>query len=175
MTKAKAIVVVGFLVAFAAGGSAGLLVQPPPVPRDPGSWLTGELNLTPEQRAQMKEIWSTTMGDAWRRYNEQRHAVKEQTQAAVKALLSNEQRAQYDAIMAQQEQKYAELNKERRDAFTAAREKTRQILTDEQRARYDELTAKRGEPGSHGPWSGGGRSQHGNPSDAPRPHGPKND
>jgi len=175
MNKAKLIVVIGFLVAFAAGGSAGLLVQPPPAPREPGSWLTRELSLTPEQHAQMKEIWSTAMGDAWRRTSEQRRAVKDQTQAAVRELLTEEQRARYDAIMQEQEQKYAELSNQRRDAFAAAREKTRQILTDEQRARYDELTAKRGDAGGHGPWPGGGRPPHANPPEAPRTHGPKND
>jgi len=173
MTKIKAILIIAFLVTFAAGAATGVLgtwVQHrPPMP----SWLGTELNLTRQQRDQMHKIWSEVMGSTMRQRFEQGVALKQERDQAIVALLTQEQRPRYDAILKDHARKEGELFEQGKKAFEEATQRTKQILTPEQAGKYEELLKKQREKG-FGPPPGGHR---GPPRDGPPgpPPGPPPD
>lgn len=147
MNKTRTMVLVCFLVAFAAGTAVGLLIgRSRRGPRD-RSRLTRELNLTPAQRKQMRKIWSDVMSAGWRQRRERSDALQKERDEAVKALLSEEQKAQYEEVMQGYSRKIADAAEERGKIFQTAVERTKQILTDAQRKKYEELLEKRPEMG----------------------------
>jgi Spy/CpxP family protein refolding chaperone len=169
MTKTKILLVVVFLVTFAAGAVAGRLAwqsgHRPPGP----SFLAAELNLTGEQREQMHNIWSEAMGEGGRRQWDQRKVLGQERDAAIAALMTPEQKLQYEKILLDYTRKLDEQGQERKKAFDQAVERTKQILTPEQAAKYEELLKRPphdrsfgGPPG--GPsWGDKGPPRHGPP------------
>ncbi|HEY7118526.1 MAG TPA: hypothetical protein VH475_18190, partial [Tepidisphaeraceae bacterium] len=86
---AKLIVVVGFVIAFAAGWVVALRTHVAPeslvapttlVPPGPGrhGWLTAELNLRPDQQEQMKKIWSDTAHRGRQEQDDRRRAFRKE-------------------------------------------------------------------------------------------------
>ena len=172
MTKTKILLVVVFLVTFAAGAVAGRLYwqsgHRPPGP----SFLAAELNLTSEQREQMHNIWTEVMGDGGRRQWDQRKVLGQERDAAIAALMTAEQKPQYEKTLQDYTRKLDEQAQERKKAFDQAVERTKQILTPEQAAKYEELLKKMperggfggppgGPPGGSPPWSDRGGPRHG--------------
>jgi len=159
MTKTKLVLLVCFIATLAAGIAAGMAFSGPnrrPHPRpDP-------LNLSPEQREKMRQIWSSVESKS-RAGREQMDALRKEREEAVIGLLNGEQKAQYDAIIKTHDEKMAALAAERRKAIEEAVQRTKEILNDEQRAKYDEMLKKRAG------WGRRGRSNMG----APEPGGPK--
>jgi len=147
MTKTRIMIVVCFLLAFGAGVAVGILTGGSPRRPRRGSWITHELNLTPTQREEMRKIWSELMGDSRRGQREQRKRLEQERNEAVKALLSPEQKLQYEELMAKYARKTKELSAEREEALRQAVERTKELLTEPQRKKYDELLKKRGERG----------------------------
>jgi len=176
MTKTKILLVVVFLVTFAAGAVAGRLSwqseHRPPGP----SFLAAELNLTNEQREQMHNIWTEVMGDGGRRQGDQRRVLGQERDQAIAALMAPEQKPQYEKILQDYTRKVDELSQERKKAFDQAVERTKQILTPDQAAKYEELLKKMPERGGPGgppggppgppPWGDRG-PRHGGPHDRP--------
>jgi len=154
MTRIKAILIASFIVTFAAGVAAGLLVghlrHRPPMP----SWLGAELNLTSQQREQMHKIWSEVMGSTMRQGFEQRRALRQERDQAIVGLLTAEQKTRYDAILKDYARKEGELSEQGKQAFEEAIRRTKEILTPEQAAKYEELMQKQRERG-FGPPHGG--------------------
>jgi Spy/CpxP family protein refolding chaperone len=140
----KVVVVVGFLVAFAAGFVVGSQSRHPAAvpatrPSHHGGWLVAELNLTPQQQEQMKQIWSET---AWRGggdREERRRKLAEARDQAIAALIRPEDKGRYDRIVKDYAEQMAAMDREWRGSFQAAVERTKQILSPEQRAKYEEL------------------------------------
>lgn len=131
---------VSFAVVFAAGVVAGLLLARSARPAHRRSWLASELGLTPEQQQQMRKIWSEPdQRSAMRGDLERRRALRQWRDEALRALLTEEQKARHDALVHQYEQKLAELNEERRKAFEETMERTKEILTESQRKKYEKL------------------------------------
>jgi len=148
VTKTRIIVLLSFVVVFAAGAAVGLLLSRSALPRHPRSWLASELGLTPEQREQMRQIWSRPdQGSPMRSHLERRRAIRKWRDEAVRALLSEEQKGRYDEIVREYEQQLAKLSEERRKAFQQRLERTKAILTDSQRRKYEELLEKGRGPG----------------------------
>ena len=174
MTKTKIILVVCFLVTFAAGSFVGWSVSRPDHPRGGPSWLTAELNLTPEQRDQMHAIWSEAMGATMKQRGEQGKALRQERDQAVIALLSDEQKTRYDVIYQDYLRKEGELSDQRKQAFDEAVKRTMLILTPEQAARYEDLMKKQPERGFGPPRGGHWGRPPGPPPDAPpdAPPGP---
>ena len=147
MTKIKTILIAAFLATFAAGAVTGLLVahlyQRPHVP----SWLGTELNLTSQQREQIHNIWSEVMDVTARQRGEQREALRLERGQKIKALLTAEQQASYEAILTEFSRKDAEMSEQRKQAFEEAVKRTKEILTPEQAAKYDELMQRQREQG----------------------------
>ena len=171
MTKIKTILIAAFLATFAAGGVTGLLVahlyQRPHVP----SWLGTELNLTSQQREQIHTIWSEVMSTTARQRGEQRDALRRERDQKIKALMTAEQQAKYEAILAEFSRQDAERSEQRKQAFEEAVHRTKEILTPEQAAKYDELMTKQRERGL-GPPRGSRRSPPPAGPPGPPPEGP---
>ncbi len=178
MTKTKVILIVSFVLVFAAGAALGvLLARPEKRPPHPSSWLAAELNLSAEQRKQMEAVWSEAMGATFARHGEKRAAVVQERDQAIQALLSEAQQAQYQAIQQDYTRKMNELSQERKRVFDDAVERTKRILTPEQATKYEELMKRHRERGM-GPGPGGFRGRRRPPpatepttSERPAPHG----
>jgi Spy/CpxP family protein refolding chaperone len=177
VTRTKILLVLSLAVVFAAGGAVGYAVrrQTPPEPpheRRRRSWLTDELNLKPEQREQMQEIWSEAMEPTRGEFG-QRGRIYEERNEAVRALLNEDQQAEYDRILEETERRLQELSDARRRAFEEAFEKavarTKEILTPEQRQKYEEMLSRMPEPG---PGPGGRRGRGRGRPGGPMPPGP---
>lgn len=143
ITRTKVILLVSFLLTFGAGTALGLLTSWPEDRSSGRSRLWSDLNLTDEQREQMREIWSDVMG---RRRGERRALAKERDEAVV-ALLTEEQLPQYERIMQEYRRKMEELSRERQRRVQEAVERTKRILTPEQAEKYEELRKLRRERG----------------------------
>ncbi len=143
MTKTKLIMLICFLVAFAAGTAVGVLVgRSARAPRH-RSRLSRELDLTGPQREQMRKIWFELMSSARRDERGRRQALRTERDEAVQGLLVEEQREQYEKVMQDYSRKSEELAQERRQLFQEAVEETKKILTESQRKKYEELLEKR--------------------------------
>jgi Spy/CpxP family protein refolding chaperone len=165
VTKAKAIMALAFLLSFAAGGAVGWIVGRA-APREPsGSRLARELGLTPEQSDKMRKIWTEVMQDSGRQFGERRQALQKQRDEAVRALLTEQQKPQYEEVTQDYTRKQAELSKEREKLFQTAVEKTKEILTPEQRVKYEELLKNRSGRG----WRGRGGDGPQRTEDHPAP------
>ena len=158
MTKTKLILLICFCAAFGAGVAAGvaLMRSAPPAPHE--SWLAHELDLTPEQREQMHQIWSQVIGSQGPPPREQRQALQKERDEAVRGLLNEGQKAKYEEVMKKYAEKIAALEETRKKAFDEAVERTKKILTESQRKKYEELLKSHaghhmgfGPPGRHGP------------------------
>jgi len=152
MTKSGVILIVSFVMVFLAGVAGGFVVlrSAPPPPRQP--WLSRELGLNAKQQEQMRAIWSQDrdhMGQSF----EQMRAVREWRDKAIQELLTEDQKAHYDQIVKEADQKMAAITAERRKGFEEKAARTREILNEEQRKKFDALQ-KEFVPG--GPPFGGG-------------------
>jgi Spy/CpxP family protein refolding chaperone len=149
----KLTIIVGFLVAFAAGIMVGRRTTPtvvtpmapqttqPSGPRRGPGFLTAELGLTPEQQAKAKEIWSNMSGRRERDDDRRRQFRKERDDAVI-ALLSPEQKAKYDAVYKNYDEKNNALEREGRELFLENVKRMKLILTSEQLAKYEAILAK---------------------------------
>jgi hypothetical protein len=186
----KLIIIAGFVIAFGAGMVTGLkqtreevaspTTQPTTRPRergpgpgrgapDRGSFIARELRLTDEQTKQMTEIWSDVARRSGREQELLRRQIREDRDAAIVALIRDEDRGSYDQVLADARQRLEALDKEWRDAWQQAVERTNGILNEEQRARYQAILSRndwergpggpRGGPGSRG--GGGGDRREG--------------
>jgi len=160
MTKTKVILLVCFIAALAAGVAAGMAFSrfsdPPRPRRDP-------LGLSLEQREQMRQIWSSVESTSRTPHRERMDGLRKEREDAIRALLTDEQKAQYEAILKTHDQKMDDLAAERKKAIDDAVNRTKEILNEEQRAKYDEMLNKRA-----------GWNRHGRPNKgAPEPDGPK--
>ena len=161
MIKTRVILAGSLSLVFAAGISLGLLVgrKPAAAPRpSPGSWLTQELNLSPEQREQMKKIWFESMGEGFRRDSEQRRAFAQERDQQIRDLLGPQQQQRYEAVQAQYAKRLEELSQQRKARFEEAVARTKKILTPEQVVKYDQMLKQQREHGPGGP--GGFRGRH---------------
>jgi uncharacterized protein YdbL (DUF1318 family) len=160
MNRLKFLIAVLFTVALGTGIVVGMGVsRTSPKTQDRGFWLAEELNLTPAQSEKMKTIWSDISRPGQNNFERRRQLQKERDDA-VQALLNDEQKTAYLAVVEKFNAQVAELNHEREAAFQAAVESTKDILTDAQKTKYDELM-KRGFRGGGRPDGGPGRMEGG--------------
>lgn len=142
MTKTSVTILLGFVLMFAAGAVIGMVKDKAVPPASPHnhSWLADQLQLTDQQREQMKEIWQSAMphqhGD---QAMEKRRTLQKERDDAIRAMLNSDQQAKFDAIEQKYEQSIADLQKNRAKAVQDAVERTKLILNDQQRQKYDEL------------------------------------
>jgi len=151
MTKTRTVLIISFLVIFAAGVGVGLFVGWRTRPRRRGSRLARELDLTQKQREQMRKIWTESLRGAPRQaIGERRQELREERDQAFQDLLDDKQKAQHKLITEEYSRKQTELSEERKKLFQDAVEKTKLILSESQRKKYEELLKSRGGRGRGG-------------------------
>jgi Spy/CpxP family protein refolding chaperone len=155
------------VVALSAGVVAGVLAsrlptsQPPVGPEQ--TPLAAELNLSPEQQAQMKEIWEGVRSHVHQSFDEAQKLQKQRDDALV-AILSDQQKAQFEKISKDFAGRFDRISSDRDRSFREAVEKTKKLLNDEQRKKYDEILKNRVQPG---PGRGYGTPGGGPPAPTP--------
>ncbi len=159
MSRVKLILSCAFVLALFAGIALGMLTARIPQTHEARSWMSDELNLSSEQRDQMRAIWQDMMKNRSRDW-EARRSLEKQRSEDIVALLTPEQKEKYDQINQDFAKSTQEMQKQREQAFADAQEKTKAILTPEQREKYEQLMQKRRDnPGPGGP----GGPRHGMP------------
>jgi len=140
----RVLIIAGFLIAFAAGWMVGL--KWPGVKESPntrsgrhGGWLAAELKLSPEQKEQMREIWSETARRGGRERMDRRRQATCERDEAIAALIRPEDKPRYDEILKEYAEQSGEQDREWRESYQTAVKRTKAILTPEQRTRYEEL------------------------------------
>jgi len=167
VTRTKIALLLSFALVFASGVVVGRLAWRRP-PRRHRSWLSDELNLTPEQREQMREIWSNAMRGLAPQLGSRRRALSEEQQQAIDELLNPEQLQEYKNILEEHERARRSLAEQREEAFRDAVERTKQILTPDQREKYEEMMSRMRERGPRwGPPDGNRRPRRGGPPGPP--------
>lgn len=176
----RAMILIGFAVAFVAGwvtnqhsGDWHLSASDPasgqrePMrpttrprgnPMGPESYLVQQLELSSQQQAQMREIWMEVAGHSGRQLGEQRRELQQQRQVAIEALVPSDNKAAYDAVLKDYQEKLSALESQSRQAFATAIEQTRAILTDAQRQKYDQIMQRWNDRG--GQWDREHRPPH---------------
>ncbi len=156
--KTRILIIAGFVVAFAAGWAVGLKWRGKDSPSGTRSgrhsgWLAAELKLSPEQKEQLREIWSETARRGRRERMDRRRQAGRERDEAIAALIRPEDKARYEEILKQYAEQSGEQDREWREAYEAAVERTKQILTPEQRSRYEDLLQRQ-------QWDRPGRDRH---------------
>jgi len=144
MSRVKMVLTISFVLAVGAGVAVGMLGAKYPQTHQPRSWLGDELNLSPDQREQMRAIWQEAGKNRPRDWERRRAAEREKNEAIV-GLLTEEQKAKYDEINRQFSLKMQEQAQQREAAMQDAIERTKAILTPQQRERYEQIMQERRE------------------------------
>ena len=144
-------VVAGIVYARLPTGSAVKpenIPPPPMVPPDgPGEKsLADELQLTPEQRVQMRDIWEDVRGKVHQAFDEAQDLQRQRDERIV-ALLSDDQKAKFQKLSQEFADRYDQLARERDEAFNSAVDKTKKLLNEEQRKKYEQILKAHVRPG----------------------------
>lgn len=137
------------VLALGAGVAAGLLasrlpaaaVEAPPIAD--ATPLAAELHLTSSQQDQMREIWEAVR-DEIRTSFERAQRLHRQRDQALLQILTDEQKAQFEAISREYADRFSEISSDRDQVFQSAVERTKMLLSAEQRERYDHILRSRG-------------------------------
>jgi len=171
MTKVRIMVILGFALAFAAGGSLGMLAAPEQAPasrRGHRPDLAVQLGLTDEQREKMRDIWTKFVVGRDQEFRDRKRALWQEKDQAVEGLLTDEQRIEYDAVLADCDRRMKDMDEQWQEIIQQAVDMTRKTLTAEQAKKYDEFRASRrarwshkggGDPRGRSRFGPGGRSQ----------------
>ncbi|MBC8108357.1 MAG: Spy/CpxP family protein refolding chaperone [Anaerolineae bacterium] len=144
MSRLKMILTVAFVLAMGAGVAVGMFSARYPQSHQPRSWLGDELNLSPEQREQMRTIWQDVSKNR-PRDGDRRRALEKERNEAIVGLLNEEQKLKYEQINQQFVQRMQEQSQQREAAMQSAIERTMQMLTPEQRVKYEQIMQERRE------------------------------
>jgi len=170
----KLIILTGFLIAFAAGVVTGMqnrsvAVSPPMRPPgasqpstrrvNPPAYFIDQLKLTRDQREKWSQIWSDVATRGGREQEQRVHQLRQKRDADILALIPEKDRATYSKILTDFTDGVELLDREWRDAYDQAVQKTKEILTLGQRHDYETILNRnswgdRGR-GGRGPRGGG--------------------
>jgi Spy/CpxP family protein refolding chaperone len=142
-------------IVYARLPSAGSAVKPdntppPPMlpPDGPGEKsLADELQLTAEQRVQMRDIWEGVRDKVHQAFDEAQDLQRQRDERIVALLSTDEQKAKFQKLSQEFADRYDQLAKDRDEAFNSAVEKTKKLLTDEQRKKYEQILKTHVRPG----------------------------
>jgi len=143
MTRTRVILLVSFLMVFAAGVALGTLVAATTHLSTRQSYLSRKLDLTPEQRQQVQEIWSGAVNVGRQRPAERRKAIRKEHEEAVRQMLTEDQKVPYEEMLRGYSSKLAALEDEKKQLFQEAVTRTKAILDDRQREEYEAFLKKR--------------------------------
>jgi Spy/CpxP family protein refolding chaperone len=157
----KLILIAASILALGAGVFAGMAVSRMPITSAQANdnvqaavadhlSIADELHLSDTQRDQMRKIWEKVRYTARDTYS-QAQEIQKDRDAAILAMLSDSQKAQYAALTQQAAEKFAKLSTERQQAFQEGVQATQTILSDSQRATYNRIIQDRLGSGVGGP------------------------
>lgn len=169
----KLVVIVGFIVSFAAGVMVGINAQRRSIvteaaapgattrPSHRGGWIAAELNLTPQQEEQLKQIWSETArsgsgGGGRGEHEDRRRQLRRERDEAIAAIIRPEDKSRYDEVMKNYTTQMDAMDAEARKRFEDAVRRTKALLRPEQRVKYEEILKRRSH--DYGRESGGRES-----------------
>jgi Spy/CpxP family protein refolding chaperone len=147
-------VVAGIVYArLPAAGSAAKpdnTTPPPPMLPPDGAGektLADELQLSPEQRVQMRDIWEGVRDKVHQAFDEAQDLQRQRDERIVALLTTDEQKAKFQKLSQEFADRYDQLAKDRDEAFNSAVEKTKKLLTEEQRKKYEQILKTHVRPG----------------------------
>ena len=123
---------------------------PPPMlpPDGPGEKsLADELQLSPEQRVQMRDIWEGVRDKVHQAFDEAQDLQRQRDERIVALLTTDEQKARFQKLSQEFADRYDQLAKDRDQAFNSAVDKTKKLLNEEQRKKYDQILKTHVRPG----------------------------
>jgi hypothetical protein len=106
------------------------------------SVLVEELDLTPDQRYKLQQIWSDVAKSRTPIPMEEIEKVDAERWRAIDQLFTPQQRTQYAQIQQRLEARMRELEQGNRARVARAEEQTKQLLTPAQREKYERLLAR---------------------------------
>ncbi|HEY2585872.1 MAG TPA: Spy/CpxP family protein refolding chaperone [Tepidisphaeraceae bacterium] len=106
------------------------------------SVLVEELDLTPDQRHKIQEIWSNVAESHSPPPMAELERADAERWQAIDQLLTPQQRTQYARIQQRFEARMQELDQGNRERMARAEEQTKQLLTPAQREKYERLLAR---------------------------------
>ena len=127
---------------FASGVAVGVVGRRAFQPKKFQSVLVEELDLTPDQRHKIQQIWSEVAEHHTPVPMSEIEKADAERWQAIDQLLTPEQRAQYVRIQQRFEDRMQGLDSGNRSRVAAAEEQTRQLLTPAQREKYERLLAR---------------------------------
>ena len=150
----KLVVIVGFLVSFAAGVMVGISAQRRSMidatsagattrPSSRGGWIASELNLSPQQQEQLKQIWSEAAGQGRGDHDDRRRQLRRERDEGIAALIHEEDQARYDAVMKNYTDQLDAMDAQVKERFADAVRRTKEVLTPQQREKYEEILKRR--------------------------------
>ncbi|HVT82385.1 MAG TPA: hypothetical protein VHM90_17205 [Phycisphaerae bacterium] len=148
MSKTKRfeiLLVVLTVLALGAGLTAGLLSSRLPAQSDQDSSISplqAELDLTPAQREQMKQIWEGAQAKVLRAFNDAQALQKNRDDEIIR-MLTDEQREKFAELSKKYADQYDELQQNREKVLNNAVERTMEILNDKQRIKYQAILKAR--------------------------------
>jgi Spy/CpxP family protein refolding chaperone len=159
----RLILLIGFLLAFAAGYTVGMNRSPaadvstasgPDASSSQGrrGWLAQQLELTAEQQQQMREVWAETASRGGRGHIEQRRELRRHRDEAIEELIPQQNLAAYEQVIERYNESLVAMEREWAEAYERAVERTRAILTPQQREKYEQILSRQG-------WDGGPRDR----------------
>jgi hypothetical protein len=151
MRKTSFLILFAAAVVFAAGALVGMVGQravgknaDSGITQFPGrSRIIEELKLNPQQQEKIAAIWSAAVVKAGPPPTERVRALEKEREQAILDLLSDDQKAKYNKVIAEYRQKIDALHQPARAAFTEAEELTKPLLDPTQRAKYEEILKRR--------------------------------
>ena len=106
------------------------------------SVLVEELDLTPDQRHKIQQIWSEVADNHSPLPMAELEKADAERWQAIDQLLTPQQRTQYARIQQRFEARMQELDQGNRERVARAEEQTRRLLTPAQREKYQRLLAR---------------------------------
>jgi len=155
MNRLRIMLSAAFILVFAAGGTAGLMLGGArPKSRGPDHFLARELSLTEEQRVQMREIWREALHELHRKHRERREQLRAARDEAIYGIFTPDQQERYRLVQGDYHRGLEELARERNAAVETAVKRTKAILTPQQVEVYERMRPKHPSgkhPGSNPP------------------------
>lgn len=127
---------------FASGVGVGVVGRRAFQPIKFQSVLVEELDLTPDQRHKIQQIWSKVAENHSPVPMSQLEKADAERWQAIDQLLTPQQRTQFALIQQRLEARMQELDGGNRAQVAQAEEQTRQLLTPAQREKYERLLAR---------------------------------
>jgi Spy/CpxP family protein refolding chaperone len=153
--RTRLIIVFVFALTLGAGIAAGLLASRLPLihPKAKAqaqpngtSWLVQQLDLSPAQSEQMRQIWEGVKEKTDQSIRDAASA-RDKRDADIQKLVPNEKLEEYRAANVAYDSTVARLKAQREETFDRAVKRTKEILSPAQQEKYNDILKDRLEPG----------------------------